>query len=45
MNKRVGGFCMRIGWATIFRELVKVTLFFAAGAALVVAMLKFESPL
>jgi hypothetical protein len=33
---------MRIGWATIFREIVKVTLFFAAGAALVVAMMQFE---
>lgn len=31
---------MRIGWATIFRELVKMTLFFAAGAALVVGMLQ-----
>jgi hypothetical protein len=31
---------MRISWATIFREIVKVTLFFAAGAALVVAMIE-----
>jgi len=44
MKKMVGGFLMRIGWVTIFRELVKVTLFFAAGAALVVGMLKFSSP-
>ena len=34
---------MRIGWATIFREIVKITLFFAAGAALLVGMLKFSS--
>jgi hypothetical protein len=34
---------MRIGWATIFREVVKITLFFAAGAALLVGMLKFSS--
>ena len=43
MLKTVGGFFMRIGWATIFRELVKVTLFFAAGAALVVGMLEISS--
>ena len=42
MKRRVGGFFMRIGWATIFRELVKVTLFFAAGAALLVVLLQFE---
>ena len=33
---------MRIGWALVFRELVKITLFFAAGAALVVGMLQFD---
>ena len=38
----VGGFCMRIGWAGLFAELVKVTLFFAAGAALLVVLLQFE---
>jgi len=42
MLKTVGGFFMRIGWATIFRELVKVTLFFAAGAALVVVLLQLQ---
>src|SRR5437868_13361732 len=42
IKKRVGGFFMRIGWATIFRELVKITLFFAAGAALLVVLLQFE---
>ena len=41
MREEVGGFFMRIGWATIFREAVKVTLFFAAGAALIVGMLEF----
>jgi len=43
MKKMVGGFLMRIGWATIFRELVKVTLFFAAGAALVVGMMEISN--
>jgi hypothetical protein len=43
MRKVVGGFLMRIGWATIFREIVKVTLFFAAGAALVVGMLEISN--
>jgi hypothetical protein len=43
MLKTVGGFFMRIAWATIFHELVKVTLFFAAGAALVVGMLEISS--
>jgi hypothetical protein len=42
MEKVVGEFCMRISWATVFREIVKVTLFFAAGAALVVGMLQFQ---
>ena len=32
---------MRIGWDTIFREIVKLTLFFAAGAALVVGIIFF----
>jgi hypothetical protein len=40
MKKAVGGFFMRIRWATIFGEIFKVTLFFAAGAALVVAMIE-----
>ncbi len=44
MKKAVGEFCMRIEWAMIFREIVKVTLFFAAGAALVVGMVKISSP-
>ena len=42
MKRAVGGFRMRIGWVTIFREIIKVTLFFAAGAALLVAMLQLE---
>jgi hypothetical protein len=33
---------MHIGWAAVFREIVKVTLFFAAGAALLVALLQLE---
>jgi len=42
IKNSVGGFFMRIGWATIFREVVKVSLFFAAGAALLVVLLQFE---
>jgi hypothetical protein len=42
MAKEVGGFCMRIGWAAVFAEIVKVTLFFAAGAALLVVLLQFQ---
>jgi len=42
MKNQVGGFCMRISWVGIFQEIVKVSLFFAAGAALVVVLLQFE---
>jgi len=40
MKKQVGRFFMRSVWANVFGELVKVTLFFAAGAALIVGMLQ-----
>ena len=33
---------MRISWAGIFHEIIKVSLFFAAGAALLVVLLQFE---
>ena len=42
MEKEVGGFCMRMPWAGILQEIIKVTLFFAAGAALLVVLLQFE---
>jgi hypothetical protein len=42
MKILVGGLCMRMVCAVVFRELVKLTLFFAAGAALVVGMLQFQ---
>lgn len=33
---------MRISWVGILQEIVKVSLFFAAGAALLVVLLQFE---
>ncbi|HEV8605739.1 MAG TPA: hypothetical protein VGQ99_10255 [Tepidisphaeraceae bacterium] len=40
--KSFAGIRMRIGWSAVFQEIVKVTLFFAAGAALLVGMLNFH---
>jgi hypothetical protein len=40
--RRFAGICMRIGLSAVFQEIIKVTLFFAAGAALLVGMLNFH---